>query len=458
MSCREHNSESDPGRGRLRAPLFCANRRLSDFATESPQALKQGMHTRHTESLYRQKAIDSLAMRLDGRPISVMPRPWWWLTAFCAAFVLAVCYFLWSAEYARKETVRGWLVAEPGVVSLSHSNFATVAGLEREAGDRVRRGDPIVLLSSAVQIDNGVDSTQEVLDQLDEQLSGAARREELTREQFVADHRALEEQISGIDGEIRALGSQQDEQNGRVRRSVARQMGLRTAFERGAIARLDLLRQEDELATTQQSVARLRQEQNTLRRERQGLLATRQRLGIELEHRLAELGSERSELRQRIAQHEKQRIVVLPSPIDGTVATLDVIAGNTIRPQQRLATILPEHSTLTANVYVPSHAIGMIRPGQSVRLLYDAFPHHQFGAGLGDVDAVAGFVSLPGDMPAAIGLREAAYKVTIGVASDHVEDEEGRYALRPGMALAAEIILDTRSLANWFLAPLKARF
>jgi membrane fusion protein len=98
----------------------------------------------------------------------------------------------------------------------------------------------------------------------------------------------------------------------------------------------------------------------------------------------------------------------------------------------------------------------MIKPGQPVRLLYDAFPHQRFGVARGTVDAVAGFVSLPGDMPAASGLREAAYKVTIRLASDHVEDDNGRYALRPGMALAAEIVLESRSLAAWLLAPLQA--
>ena len=89
--------------------------------------------------------------------------------------------------------------------------------------------------------------------------------------------------------------------------------------------------------------------------------------------------------------------------------------------------------------------------------LMHAFPHQQFGTARGEVAAVAGFVSLPGDMPVASGLREAAYKVRLRVADNHVEDSHGRYALRPGMALAAEIVLESRSLADWCLAPLRAR-
>lgn len=415
------------------------------------------MQTEQTENLFRQNAIDSLASRLDGRPIALMPKPWVWLTIFCTTFAISAFWFLWHVEYARKETVRGWLVAEPGVVRLAHDDFATVANLDRAAGDKVRRGDPIVRLSSTVTLGNGTDSVLLALMNLQGQLATVDERERLAREQFGADYAAFGSQLQGLDNEIDALVSQQREQGGRVQRNDERLRSLQLAYERGAIAKIDLLRQQDELAAMQQLVARLRQEANALSRKREELLAAQERLGIEFERRLALLNTERGELRQRIARHEEQRSVSVQSPIDGTLATLDVVAGSSIRPQQLLATVVPENSLLVADVYVPSRAVGMVRPGQTVRLLYDAFPYQQFGTARGEVGAVAGFVSLPGDMPVASGLREAAYKVRLRVADNYVEDSQGRYALRPGMALAAEIVLESRSLADWFLAPLRAR-
>lgn len=415
------------------------------------------MQARQTENLFRQNAINALASRLDGRPIALMPKPWVWLALFCVAFVVIAGSFLWHVEYARKETVRGWLVVEPGVVRLAHSDFATVASIDRMAGDPVRRGDPIVGLTSTVTLGDGTDTVLLALENIEEQLAGVGDRAGLAREQFGADHRALEAQLLRLDREIDALDSQQREQGGRVERNTNRLEGLESALKRGAIAKVDVVRQRDELATMQQSVARLRQERNSLGRKRNELLAAQQRLGIELERRLALLGMERGELQQRIALHEQQRSLSVRSPVNGTLATVDVVGGSSIRPQQLLATVIPEHSSLVADVYVPSRAVGMVRPGQTVRLLYDAFPHQQFGTARGEVAAVAGFVSLPGDMPVASGLREAAYKVRIHVADDYVEDAQGRYALRPGMALAAEIVLENRSLADWFLAPIRAR-
>jgi len=415
------------------------------------------MQAKQTENLFRQSAINALASRLDGRPIALMPKPWVWLALFCATFVVIAGSFLWNAEYARKETVRGWLVVEPGVVRLAHSGFATVASIDRMAGDPVRRGDAIVRLTSKVTLGDGTDAVLLALENLAEQLAGVDDRAGLAREQFGADHRALEAQLLQLDREVAALDSQRREQGGRVQRNANRLKDLESALKRGAIAKVDVARQRDELATMQQSVARLRQERNSLGRKRNELFAAQERLGIELERRLALLGTERGELQQRIARHEQQRSLSVRSPVNGTLATVDVVAGSSIRPQQLLATVIPENSSLVADVYVPSRAVGMVRPGQAVRLLYDAFPHQQFGTARGDVAAVAGFVSLPSDMPAASRLREAAYKVRIHITDDHVEDMQGRYALRPGMALAAEIVLESRSLAEWLLVPIRAR-
>ena len=415
------------------------------------------MQARESENLFRQNAINAVASRLDGRPIALMPKPWVWLALFCATFLLIAGSFLWHVEYARKETVRGWLVAEPGVVRLAHGGFASVASIDRMAGNPVRRGDAIVRLTSKVTLDDGTDTVLLVLKNLEEQLAGVDDRAALAREQFGADHRALEAQLLRLGRETDALDSQQREQRGRVHRNTGRLNDLESALERGAIAQVDVARQRDELATMQQSVARLQQEENSLGRKRNELRAAQERLGIELERQLALLDTERGELQQRIARHEQQRSLSVRSPVNGTLATVDVVAGSSIRPQQLLATVVPENSSLIADVYVPSRAVGMVRPGQAVRLRYDAFPHQQFGTARGEVTSVAGFVSLPGDMPVAFGLREAAYKVRILISDDHVEDAQGRYALRPGMALAAEIVLESRRLADWFLAPIRAR-
>jgi membrane fusion protein len=179
---------------------------------------------------------------------------------------------------------------------------------------------------------------------------------------------------------------------------------------------------------------------------------------MEAELRLSELVGLRGELQRRVMRNESARLRSIESPIDGTIAALDLIPGSSIKPQQLLATIVPSQASLAADVYVSSRAIGLIEPGQRVRLRYDAFPHHQFGVAGGKVDSVADFVLLPGDIPGVLPLREASYKVGIQLDADHVMAEQNRYALKPGMLLTAEIVLESRSLIDWLLARIDLRF
>jgi len=106
---------------------------------------------------------------------------------------------------------------------------------------------------------------------------------------------------------------------------------------------------------------------------------------------------------------------------------------------------------------VPSSAVGFIRPGQHVRLMYDAFPQQQFGAFSGEVDRVSDFVLMPSEVPQTFFLREATFKVEIAIDTDSVAFEAGSAPLRPGMLLAAEIILESRSLVDWLLEPIRLR-
>ena len=321
----------------------------------------------------------------------------------------------------------------------------------------MRRGDTIAHFSNEEMLGTGEASASGILAELHDELAKTDSREHLLREEIMARHAAFDQQIHGIANEIADIKEQMREQYARVTRAAENLDRLQLARESGALTEIEFLRRQDELGAMRLSMGRLRQELSKLNRERQKLLAAQSGLSFDLDNGLASLATARAELRQRITLQEQRRLVVLQAPIDGTLATLDVVAGTRVQPQQLITTIVPERSRLAADVYVPSRAIGLIQEGQTVQLRYDAFPHEQFGMASGSVDSIAGFVSLPADLPQTFSVREASYKVRIAVHADHVSDQTGRYALRPGMLLAAEIVLEKRTLAQWLLAPLRAR-
>lgn len=409
------------------------------------------------EDLFRRRAIESLAARLDGRPVAVLPRPWVWLAVLVLAFVTAAGIFAAVTDYARKETVRGWLVAEQGMVRLTQDEPVVVVRVVRAVGDTVRRGDPLLYLSGETALEDGSGSTQRILDELHADRGEVERRRMLVREQAAADARALAAEAQDIDDELERLANRIRAQEQRIDRASRRLQDLQAAHASGAVSDRELLRQRDEVAALQQERDRLEQDRIRLGRERRTLGKNASRLEIDMQQSLSALSSEQSGLQQRISATEARRLQALLAPVDGTVATLGVAAGSTARRGQLLASILPAGHTLAADVFVPSRAIGLLRRGQRVRLLFDAFPHQHFGPGAGEISAIDGYVLLPGDLPPTFGLREAAYRVRIALASEWMMLDGEAYALRPGMLLAAELILERRSVLEWLLAPLRRR-
>jgi len=64
-----------------------------------------------SNDLFRQEALDAQSASNDlfGRPTGVVPPAWSRITVLLALFMLALVAFLLTANFARKETVRGKL-------------------------------------------------------------------------------------------------------------------------------------------------------------------------------------------------------------------------------------------------------------------------------------------------------------------------------------------------------------
>jgi membrane fusion protein len=162
-------------------------------------------------------------------------------------------------------------------------------------------------------------------------------------------------------------------------------------------------------------------------------------------------------LDQEKVQRRGNRVSVLRAPVDGMVSGLVATPGQAVTPAMTLASLVPSGSRLEAVLQVPSTAIGFIKPGQVVRLAYDAFPYQRFGLYSGKVTSVSQTdVEAASVASAQSGDRRAVFVVKVALDSNRVRAYETEIALRPGLALAADIELDRRRLYRWMLDPLFA--
>ena len=121
-----------------------------------------------------------------------------------------------------------------------------------------------------------------------------------------------------------------------------------------------------------------------------------------------------------------------------------------------MLSILPAGSQLEAQLLVPSSAIGFVEPGNRVVLRYQAYPYQKFGQQYGKVVQVSRSALSPAEAASLLGQNIATplYRVLVKLDHQSIDAYGKTEALKPGMALEADILLDRRSLWQWVFEPL----
>lgn len=116
--------------------------------------------------------------------------------------------------------------------------------------------------------------------------------------------------------------------------------------------------------------------------------------------------------------------------------------------------IIPAESALRAELLVPTRAIGFLRPGLEVRILYDAFPYQHFGTYTGRVLQVSQTILTGADASGPIAPKEPVYKISAALDRADIDAYGKKIPLQADMLLRADILLEKRSLMQWLLDPL----
>jgi len=223
---------------------------------------------------------------------------------------------------------------------------------------------------------------------------------------------------------------------------------------KGYLTAIELRRRQMAALEQQQGQNALNQQIAAKRNQLTDTQSSLNQLPTIMAQKVQALRNELSATEQRIAETKGRRAYVIRAPLAGRVSTLQATAGQTAHPQRPQLEIIPEHATLQAELFVPARAIGFIESGQSVRLLYDAFPYQHFGTYRGEVVRVSHTMLMTADTGGPLKLNEPTYRVIATLERQDVDVNGKTVALQPDMLLKADILLERRSLMNWLLSPL----
>ena len=384
------------------------------------------------------------------------PDPPHWAARGLAYFLLATFVTACAASVLVRvpETVSGTfaLVPERGTDPVRALREGVVAEVRVAEGARVARGDTLWVVRSQPAGERTAElqtlRTQAVGTRAS--IGNVAREFESRRRADEAEARRLETRIDYLARTIELK-----------RRQAALAADLAARYKQGSDAgamsgaeysqaqleadRLaaDVTASEGELAESRETLGKLRHE-----------LAART---VEQAERERELRSRGEEARIRIGALEGDPDaaaapggeLTITAPCAGTVLRMRVNnAGAVVQPGETLGELACSGSPLQAEMRLPQSGVAFVRPGQGVKLLYDAFPYQRYGVRFGTVRWVGPISSANAD-------SAGGFRALVEVDTTPVRVRGEQRPLMVGMGGRADVVIGRRSLASFAFEPLR---
>ena len=407
-------------------------------------------------SLYRQEALQSQRQQWLGDLRLVTPLPARMLIALAASLVLMLALFAASGSYTRRVPAAGMLAPASGLLSLTAMASGRVQRLDVREGDSVRAGQVLAVVGSERHSLAG-DTSRAVLDQLHSQrarLDGEIHEAgQLTAEQRLGLQQRivlLRAQSASLE-QRRALAIEQADQSAELLQRITPLGG------KGYVSAFEIARQRSLKIEAHAQVKALDQQLLEQRAQLTNAQDQLRQLPINLASQRSTLARQRDGIEQAIAQAEAERATVLRAPRSGQVTAVLAVEGQAVAPGQVLLALAPVGVPLQADLLLPGEAAGFVRAGQRVALRLSAFPYQKFGLLGGTVERVSQSALNQTEIATLLGAQAPPtplYRVRVTLDAQHVMAYGEARALKPGMVLDADVLLERRRLIEWVFEPL----
>jgi membrane fusion protein len=403
--------------------------------------------------LFRDEAIEAGRDRLTGTVVAATPPGSRLYTALIATVVALLVALLSFGQYATRVSVRGVIANGGGIARIHPPAAGEVVEVHVAEGARVERGAPLVTISLTQGRNAQGEGIASRLAEIDRQDRELERQQGLASSLGSADTAGLDRQKAGLVDSIASLQRQKSFVGGQI--ALAQRDTERTVrlAKEGAGTQRQVEESRHALLNLRLDLEKLDERLNTQReslRQIDTQIASR-RIGSEQSQ--SQVAGQRAALAEQRAQLLRQDRLTLTAPVAGIVGDVGARAGMHAEPDSSLVSVVPASRTTEVELYAPSRAIGFVRKGSEVRLLFDAFPYQKYGAGKGHVTWVSDVATDPASLPKDLGITEPVFRVRVAVDAPPQHGDAAGQAIRPGMTVSANLLLERRRLWEVFLDP-----
>lgn len=407
-------------------------------------------------SLFRTSAVEYQKDRLHGDILIIPSASHTLITLLVLLWVIVVIAWMANSQFARKETVSGWLEPPSGIVKVYPQNLqGKITQILVADGQRVKSGQDLFVINKNQTLATGSSLEQTLFQEYENQkelLKKRLQRNEITQ---AIDLKNLSIQVNASLQDLAGLETQINTLRERKNLLSSRIENYQSMHATGHIAVIEVDRLLEQRLTLKSDIQSLLREQINRKNQISQLKSQQVTLPQEQLNQNHQIQTRLSELSLKIAQVSGQRTQVIKASRDGVVSNMQAKVGQQVTGDIPLLSLIPEGEDIRATLLIPVKAAGFIALGQQIEIRYDAFPYQKFGLYQGTISQISDYVILPGELQAALhNINEPAYIVHAHLASNEIQAFGKPLNLKSGMTLSADIKLSDRNLIEWVLEPL----
>ena len=412
----------------------------------SKMAMKKG--------LFREQAVNAQAATILGEVLDIRPPGLRMLGFALVVLSLSLLVFLTLHDYQNKETVHGELVANPGIYEISPPITGTVTAIYVQEQDYVNKGDPLLAMTPEHLLVENKSVTEHSLLSLKQELTAVKEVYEISKRRFDLEIRQL---LSGLKAEEKRLAQLEliikDEMALQQIRDSEYQRA-RALYSKNYLSRTQIDQVKEAWLRQKAAVKKRVLEIDSVKQNSAEVNMALELKRYEKEKGLLEVRNKVLTLERQIKHQQADVVQIISAPISGKVDMLEVDASQLVQKGARILGLVPEQFKLNARLHVPSSAIGFLAPGQGVQIKYDTFPYQKFGVQNAFIETISSKAEVSTTPVAQLLSTANFYTVHAGLESQSIQVYDRNVPLKPGMQFTANILLEHRSLLEWFFEPL----
>ncbi|MCL1142745.1 HlyD family secretion protein [Shewanella gaetbuli] len=404
--------------------------------------------------LFRQQAIDNQQQKLHGDVSLAQPISIYVSTATLLAIIIAIIVFLSFSYYSRKETVRGYLVPDKGLIKTYANRSGNIEKLHVKEGDKISKGSPLVTIVLRRSMLSGEELSESLIDELTLQLNLLIAEQKVNHSIFTNDTAKLKTAIADHQAALDVNSNLEALLTNKLALQLSQQKQHEKLYKDGYLSTLDFQTQQEKLINIKQEIENLKSNRVQITTQLNTAYAELQLLPAQYSLKESDMARRRSELKRQIDETENNYRYVIRAAEAGTVAAIQVVEGEFIVTNRPLMSLIPQGANLVAELLLPTRSAGFVKTGDEARLRFDAFPYQRFGFIESHISRIDKALMLDGEAQVPIALSEPVYRIRTQLSKQNMLAYGDEFPLKSGMLLEADIVLDKRSLLDWLLDPI----